>query len=80
MVLLVLLALSYLIRQPKIGRLKLGAPPGILITGLLLSALDFTIFPRIQTIGLFLFLYSVSFQAGFAFFVVVTSDGFNDIV
>jgi putative transport protein len=77
LVLFVLLALSYLIGKIKIGRLDLGAPPGMLIAGLVLGALGFTIFPGIQTIGLFLFLYAVAFQAGPAFFSVVMSDGLN---
>ncbi len=77
LVLFVLLALSYLIGKLKIGRLELGAPPGMLIAGLVLGALGLTIFPGIQTIGLFLFLYAVAFQAGPAFFAVVMSDGFN---
>ena len=77
LVLFVLLALSYLIGKTKIGWLDLGAPPGMLIAGLVLGALGFTIFPGIQTIGLFLFLYAVAFQAGPAFFSVVMSDGLN---
>jgi putative transport protein len=77
LVLFVLLALSYLIGRIKIGRLKLGAPPGMLIAGLVLGALGFAVFPGIQTIGLFLFLYAVAFQAGPAFFSVVRSDGLN---
>lgn len=77
LVLFVLLAMSYLIGRIKIGRLKLGAPPGMLIAGLILGALGFTVFPGIQTIGLFLFLYAVSFQAGPAFFSVVMADGLN---
>ena len=77
LVLFVLLALSYLIGKIKIGRLDLGAPPGMLIAGLILGALGFTIFPGIQTIGLFLFLYAVAFQAGPAFFSIVMSDGLN---
>lgn len=60
LVLFVLLALSYLIGRIKIGRLKLGAPPGMLIAGLVLGALGFAVFPGIQTIGLFLFLYAVA--------------------
>jgi len=79
LVLFVLLALSYLIGRIKLGRLKLGAPPGMLIAGLILGALGFTIFPGIQTIGLFLFLYAVAFQAGPAFFAVVMADGLNYI-
>jgi len=79
LVLFVLLALSYLIGRIKVGRLKLGAPPGMLIAGLLLGALGFAIFPGIQTIGLFLFLYAVAFQAGPAFFAVVMADGLNYI-
>lgn len=77
LVLFVLLALSYLIGRIKIGWIRLGAPPGMLIAGLLLGALGFSIFPGIQTIGLFLFLYAVAFQAGPAFFAVVLADGFN---
>lgn len=77
LVLFVLLALSYLLGKIKIGRLDLGAPPGMLIAGLILGVLGFTIFPGIQTIGLFLFLYAVAFQAGPAFFSVVMSDGLN---
>jgi uncharacterized transporter YbjL len=50
LVLFVLLALSYLIGKLKIGRLELGAPPGMLIAGLVLGALGLTIFPGIQTI------------------------------
>jgi putative transport protein len=79
LVLFVLLALSYLIGKIEIGRLNLGAPPGMLVAGLVLGALGFTIFPGIQTIGLFLFLYAVAFQAGPAFFSVVMSDGLNYI-
>jgi putative transport protein len=79
LVLFVLLALSYLVGKIKIGRLNLGAPPGMLIAGLILGAMGFTIFPGIQTIGLFLFLYAVAFQAGPAFFSVVMSDGLNYI-
>jgi putative transport protein len=79
LVLFVLLALSYLIARIKIGRLRLGAPPGMLIAGLALGALGFTIFPGIQTIGLFLFLYAVAFQAGPAFFSVIMADGLNYI-
>ncbi|MEA5536638.1 aspartate:alanine exchanger family transporter [Crocosphaera sp. XPORK-15E] len=72
-----LLALSYLIGRIKIGQLNLGAPPGMLIAGLVLGALGFTVFPGIQTIGLFLFLYAVAFQAGPSFFSVVMADGLN---
>lgn len=79
LVLFVLLALAYLIGKIKIGRLNLGAPPGMLIAGLILGAMGFTIFPGIQTIGLFLFLYAVAFQAGPAFFSIVMSDGLNYI-
>jgi putative transport protein len=77
LVLFVLLALSYLVGRIKVGRLKLGAPPGMLIAGLVLGALGFTIFPGIQTIGLFLFLYAVAFQAGPAFFSMIMADGLN---
>lgn len=77
LVLFVLLALSYLIGRIKIGWIRLGAPPGMLIAGLVLGALGFTIFPGIQTIGLFLFLYAVAFQAGPTFFAVVMADGLN---
>lgn len=79
LVLFVLLALAYLIGRIKIGDLELSAPPGILIAGLMMGHLGFKIFPGIETIGLFLFLYSVAFQAGSAFFSVVLSDGFNYI-
>jgi putative transport protein len=77
LVLFLLLALSYLVGRIKLGRLKLGAPPGMLIAGLVLGALGFTIFPGIQTIGLFLFLYAVAFQAGPAFFSMIMADGLN---
>ena len=77
LVLFLLLALSYLVGRIKVGRLKLGAPPGMLIAGLVLGALGFTIFPGIQTIGLFLFLYAVAFQAGPAFFSMIMADGLN---
>jgi uncharacterized transporter YbjL len=80
LVLFVLLALSYLIGRIKIGWIRLGAPPGMLIAGLLLGALGFSIFPGIQTIGLFLFLYAVAFQAGPAFFAVVLADGFTAVL
>ena len=77
LVLFLLLALSYLVGRIKLGKLKLGAPPGMLIAGLVLGALGFTIFPGIQTIGLFLFLYAVAFQAGPAFFSMIIADGLN---
>ena len=77
LVLFLLLALSYLVGRIKLGKLKLGAPPGMLIAGLVLGALGFTIFPGIQTIGLFLFLYAVAFQAGPAFFSMIMADGLN---
>lgn len=77
LVLFLLLALSYLLGRIKLGRLRLGAPPGMLIAGLVLGALGFTIFPGIQTIGLFLFLYAVAFQAGPAFFSMIMADGLN---
>jgi putative transport protein len=79
LVLFVLLALAYLIGRLKIGNLELSAPPGMLIAGLIMGHLGFKIFPGIETVGLFLFLYSVAFQAGPAFFSVVLSDGFNYI-
>jgi len=79
LVLFVLLALAYLIGKIKIGKLELGAPPGMLIAGLILGNFGFKIFPGIETIGLFLFLYAVAFQAGPAFFAVVMSDGLNYI-
>jgi len=75
LVLFVLLALAYLIGRIKIGPLELGAPPGMLIAGLIFGHLGFTVFPGIETVGLFLFLYSVAFQAGPAFFSVVLADG-----
>jgi putative transport protein len=75
LVLFVLLALAYLIGRLKIGPLELGAPPGMLIAGLIFGHLGFTVFPGIKTVGLFLFLYSVAFQAGPAFFSVVLADG-----
>jgi putative transport protein len=75
LVLFVLLALAYLIGNLRIGKLDLGAPPGILIAGLLFGHLGFDLFPGIETIGLFLFLYAVAFQAGPAFFSVVLADG-----
>jgi putative transport protein len=75
LVLFVLLALAYLIGNIRIGKLDLGAPPGMLIAGLLFGHLGFDVFPGIETIGLFLFLYAVAFQAGPAFFSVVLADG-----
>ena len=75
LVLFVLLALAYLIGNIRIGKLDLGAPPGMLIAGLLFGHLGFNLFPGIETIGLFLFLYAVAFQAGPAFFSVVLADG-----
>jgi putative transport protein len=75
LVLFVLLALAYLIGKLRIGKLDLGAPPGMLIAGLLFGHLGFSLFPGIETIGLFLFLYAVAFQAGPAFFSVVLADG-----
>lgn len=77
LVLFLLLALSYLLGRIRLGPLRLGAPPGMLIAGLVLGALGFTIFPGIQTIGLFLFLYAVAFQAGPAFFSMIMADGLN---
>ncbi|MBF2074849.1 MAG: hypothetical protein IGS50_13955 [Synechococcales cyanobacterium C42_A2020_086] len=75
LVLFVLLALAYLLGRIKIGNLELGAPPGMLIAGLILGHFGFRIFSGVETIGLFLFLYAVAFQAGPAFFSVVLSDG-----
>jgi len=75
LVLFVLLTLAYLIGNIRIGKLDLGAPPGMLIAGLVFGYLGFEIFPGIETIGLFLFLYAVAFQAGPAFFTVVLADG-----
>lgn len=75
LVLFMLLALAYLIGNLRIGKLDLGAPPGMLIAGLLFGHLGFDLFPGIETIGLFLFLYAVAFQAGPAFFSVVLADG-----
>lgn len=77
LVLFVLLALSYLVGRLRIGGLRLGAPPGMPIAGLFFGALGFTVFPGIQTVGLFLFLYAVAVQAGPAFFSVVVADGLN---
>lgn len=75
LVLFVLLTLAYLIGRIKVGKLDLGAPPGVLIAGLLFGYWGFTIIPGIEAFGLFLFLYAVAFQAGPAFFTVVLADG-----
>jgi putative transport protein len=75
LVLFMLLALAYLIGNLRIGKLDLGAPPGMLIAGLLFGHLGFELYPGIETLGLFLFLYAVAFQAGPAFFSVVLADG-----
>ncbi|NJL46275.1 MAG: hypothetical protein HC929_00645 [Leptolyngbyaceae cyanobacterium SM2_5_2] len=79
-VLFVLLALAYLIGRLRIGPLDLGAPPGMLIAGLIFGHLGFTVLPGIETIGLFLFLYAVAFQAGPAFFTVVLADGVSYVM
>ncbi|HIK46192.1 MAG TPA: transporter, partial [Leptolyngbyaceae cyanobacterium M65_K2018_010] len=52
-VLFVLLALAYLIGRISIGPLELGAPPGMLIAGLIFGHLGFTVLPGIETLGLF---------------------------
>ncbi|ELR99433.1 aspartate:alanine exchanger family transporter [Gloeocapsa sp. PCC 73106] len=75
LVLFVLLALAYLIGNIRIGSLELGAPPGMLIAGLIFGHFGFNVFEGIETIGLFFFLYAVAFQAGPAFFNVVLADG-----
>lgn len=78
--LFVLLALAYLIGRIPLGPLELGAPPGMLIAGLLFGHLGLTIVPGVSTIGLFLFLYAVAFQAGPAFFTVVLADGVSYVI
>jgi len=79
LVLFVLLALAYLIGNIRIGNLELGAPPGMLIAGLIFGHFGFNLFEGIETIGLFFFLYAVAFQAGPGFFTVVLPDGFKYI-
>ncbi len=74
-VLFVLLALAYLIGNIRLGSLELGAPPGMLIAGLIFGHFGFNLFEGIEIIGLFFFLYGVAFQAGPAFFSVVLPDG-----
>ena len=75
LVLFLLLTVAYLIGNIKIGSFDIGAPPGMLIAGLIFGHLGLRIFPGIETIGLFLFLYAVAFQAGPAFFSVVLPEG-----
>ena len=75
LVLFLLLTVAYLIGNIKIGSFDIGAPPGMLIAGLIFGHLGLKIFPGIETIGLFLFLYAVAFQAGPAFFSVVLPEG-----
>jgi len=79
LVLFVLLALAYLIGNIRIGNLELGAPPGMLIAGLIFGHFGFNLYGGIETIGLFFFLYAVAFQAGPGFFTVVLPDGFKYI-
>lgn len=75
LVLFILIALAYLIGNIRIGSLELGAPPGMLIAGLIFGHFGFNVFEGIEIVGLFFFLYAVAFQAGPAFFNVVLADG-----
>lgn len=71
----VLLGLAYFIGNIRLGSLELGAPPGILIAGLIFGHFGFNVDEGLDTIGLFFFLYAVAFQAGPAFFSVVLPEG-----
>ncbi|TVQ42138.1 MAG: hypothetical protein EA365_15950 [Gloeocapsa sp. DLM2.Bin57] len=71
----VLLGLAYFIGNIRLGSLELGAPPGILIAGLIFGYFGFNVDEGLDTIGLFFFLYAVAFQAGPAFFSVVLPEG-----
>jgi putative transport protein len=75
LVLFLLLTVAYLIGNIKIGSFDIGAPPGMLIAGLIFGHFGLNIYHGIETIGLFLFLYAVAFQAGPAFFAVVLPEG-----
>ena len=73
--LFLILGIGYLIGGIRIGSFSLGPVAGVLFAGLFLGHFDFRMSAGAQAVGFALFIFSVGYQAGPRFFVVLRTDG-----
>ena len=70
-----ILAVGYLIGKFKIRGFEFGPVTGVLFAGLVFGHYGFELSPHVQTFGFVLFIFSVGFQAGPSFFVMLRREG-----
>ncbi|QGJ69758.1 Transporter [Planctomycetales bacterium 10988] len=77
LVLFLVLALGYLLGKITIYGFQIGSTAGVLFAGLLFGYWGYTGPPFVDTLGFYLFIYTVGFQAGPRFLNVFLQDGFR---
>ena len=75
LLLFIVLAFGFVIGSLKIGSFQLGSVAGVLISGLVFGHLGFQGLPEIETLGFFLFIFSVGYNAGPRFIQALKKDG-----
>ena len=70
-----ILAAGYLIGKFKVRGFEFGPVTGVLFAGLVFGHYGFELTPHVQTFGFVLFIFSVGFQAGPSFFVMLRREG-----
>ncbi len=75
LLLFIVLAIGFIIGNIKFWSFQLGSVAGVLLSGLVFGHLGFQGLPQIETLGFFLFIFSVGYTAGPRFIQALKEDG-----